>query len=56
MTEKKQSIVDLINAAKNKAKETIESMGKESITEKTKKIVENSVFIGYLNSRLEAAH
>ena len=31
-------------------------MGTETITEKTKKIVENSVFIGYLNSTLELAH
>jgi hypothetical protein len=41
--------VDMVNEAKNKAKATIESMGVDSITEKTKKIVENSVFIGYLN-------
>ena len=26
------------------------------MTDKTKKIVENSVFIGYLNSRLEGTH
>jgi len=31
-------------------------MGTDSITDKTRKIVENSVFIGYLNARLETTH
>jgi hypothetical protein len=47
--DRKSYLVELVNESKNKAKATIETMGVDSITDKTKKIVENSVFIGYLN-------
>ena len=47
--ERKQYLLELVNEGKQKAKQTIEQMGADSITDKTKKIVENSVFITYLN-------
>jgi hypothetical protein len=48
--------MELMQESKNKYKTTIDGMGADSTTDKTKKIVENSVFISYLNLRLETTH
>ena len=55
-SDRKSYLVDLIAEAKSKSKATIDQMGADSLTDKTKKIVENSVFIAYLNQRLEVTH
>lgn len=52
--EKKQQIVAMIAKMKSDAQQKIKSMGVD--TEKTKKIVENSVFIHSLNQSMEALH
>lgn len=54
MEDSKSYIVALVQEAKIEASKKISLLNVDS--EKTKKIVENSVFINYLNSRMEQTH
>lgn len=52
--DKRSQLGKLISNAKNEAAQKIKSLGVDA--EKTKKIVENSVFVSYLNTLMENAH